>query len=134
MTIMCCFNFVPGGLGTPSLILSETPCSTFRLLEAYKCKIQVMPISSYLGYLILGSSSISFFEIFPIVFSFASVDLQMFAKKVLLISSYFTICPGWRRRICGGGCAGYVVVLAQDMWWGKSKTKLTQPSWSWNWG
>jgi hypothetical protein len=30
--------------------------------------------------------------------------------------------------------AGYVVVAAQDMWWGKSKIKLTQPSWSWNWG
>jgi hypothetical protein len=41
-------------------------------------------------------------------------------KEVLLISSYFTTCPG--------GGAGYVVVVAQDMWWGKPKIKLTQPS------
>ena len=23
----------------------------------------------------------------------------------------------WLRRICGGGCAGYVMVVVQDMWW-----------------
>jgi hypothetical protein len=23
----------------------------------------------------------------------------------------------WWRRIYGGGCAGYVVVVAQDIWW-----------------
>ena len=32
------------------------------------------------------------------------------SKQVLIISIYFTTCPG-------GGGAGYVVVVAQDMWW-----------------
>jgi hypothetical protein len=32
--------------------------------------------------------------------------------------------PGWWwRRICGGGCAGYGVVVAEDMWWGEIKNK-----------
>jgi hypothetical protein len=46
-----------------------------------------------------------FFQKFPIVFRFSSV-----IKQVLLIFSYFTTCPG-------GGSAGYVVVVAQGMWW-----------------
>ena len=34
------------------------------------------------------------------------------------------------RRLCGGGCAGYVVVVAPAMWWvlDISKIQLTQPS------
>ena len=67
-----------------------------------------------------------FFQKFPIVFRFSSV-----IKQVLLIFSYFTTCPG-------GGSAGYVVVVAQGMWWrwrricgGEIKKKIGL---SWNWG
>ena len=49
-----------------------------------------------------------FYQRYLIVFSFTSVDLQMLVSFAHF--QLFHYLPGWWwRRICGGGCAGYVV-------------------------
>jgi uncharacterized membrane protein len=50
-----------------------------------------------------------------VVFHISRIFKLFLALLVLLISSYFTTCAG--------GTAGYVVVVEQDMRWGKSKNK-----------
>ena len=34
-----------------------------------------------------------------------------------LISIQVSTFPGLLQRLCGGGCGGYVVVVAETMWW-----------------
>ena len=47
--------------------------------------------------------------------------MEIVRKQVLIVSSYFTTCPGWLRRICGGGCcAGFVEVVVQRICGGGS--------------
>jgi hypothetical protein len=75
-----------------------------------------------------------FFTKKSIIFSLTSVDLQMLESKFCSFPAISLLARvvvaqdmcWWWSRICGGGGAGYVV--------GKSRIKLTQPSWSWNWG
>jgi hypothetical protein len=60
-----------------------------------------------------------FFKSFPIVLSFTSEDLQILVSKFAQFQLFHYLPVWWWRRIHGGGCVGYVVVVTQDMWWGK---------------
>ena len=60
------------------------------------------------------SSSFEVFKHFALV---TLVYIPNLDKIGPVVANKQSICTGWLRRICGGGCAGYVVVVAQDMWW-----------------
>jgi hypothetical protein len=83
-----------------------------------------VPQSSFIE-VIFHTGRLPFLKIFLVVFSYSRAVLKMLGSRFLLISSYFTTFPG--------GGAGYVVVVAQDMWWGKSKLKLNSAQLNWNW-